>query len=650
MEIYGMLAQLLSILTLVPHHDGSPILLPNTVDPSRFAIPPDSCYLPPIYGYESFSRFLEDCDSLAQFPTVPMPVDLTQKAGTHPMVCCPHKINEDDLCFPSDPWCPTYVKPDYGDIIGDEPDYELVEPPTLQDEVCPGTDLGNGLTLDTCVPLLQCEGLISLAPTNAPAQVLLPCGFDTSVSLLKVCCPDTFINRTAPLVSQPPRFPAIEGGARECQDKHQLCGHWKNNGACDLDRTYYIAGDDPNGEIDSKRMFDFTNSACLSTCDRCGDKGCVDEHPLCVSWAKAGMCIVNPLVMAHTCRESCGVCGFLSPDNTEEQRLGGDSYTDFTSSDFDCGRFKLLTEVNPEGFGETEETETEEESTASDFDLRIDESDDFFFSSQGLPPLNEGDKPDVFCGATVVSDRWVVAAAHCYDELGSGVSSGPRQVRVNNIRQNTINREVIDIKRVYVHPLYKYPNLYNDIAVLELGRRIEYNWDVFGDTPSCIDRGIEKIGKISTIQGFGLDEKGHRNNLLETNVTIISTDECERILESNLTNNPLALSQKEKALPQGLSYGLLCAQGEFIPEKGIFKGSCRGDSGGPLTTLDTRGRTTLTGIVSGGISCGKGYPGWYTKVEFFKDWIECIIRNGRDGNKGKKEILVREREEGRGRE
>ena len=27
----------------------------------------------------------------------------------------------------------------------------------------------------------------------------------------------------------------------------------------------------------------------------------------------------------------------------------------------------------------------------------------------------------------------------------------------------------------------------------------------------------------------------------------------------------------------------------------------------------------------GGLGCGQGYPGWYTKVAFYKDWISCII-------------------------
>ena len=45
------------------------------------------------------------------------------------------------------------------------------------------------------------------------------------------------------------------------------------------------------------------------------------------------------------------------------------------------------------------------------------------------------------------------------------------------------------MRRIFKHPFYIYPKLYWDIAVVELGRRIEYNFDKFGDAPACLDQG-----------------------------------------------------------------------------------------------------------------------------------------------------------------
>ena len=58
------------------------------------------------------------------------------------------------------------------------------------------------------------------------------------------------------------------------------------------------------------------------------------------------------------------------------------------------------------------------------------------------------------------------------------------------------------MKKVYKHPLYEYPSLYNDVAVIELGRRIEYDFDKYGDSPTCMARPeqTEIEGKIATVQ------------------------------------------------------------------------------------------------------------------------------------------------------
>ena len=52
-----------------------------------------------------------------------------------------------------------------------------------------------------------------------------------------------------------------------------------------------------------------------------------------------------------------------------------------------------------------------------------------------------------------------------------------------------------------------------------------------------------------------------------------------------------------------------------VPEGG--KNSCQGDSGGPIVV-----NGTLVGIVSWAYGCARpGYPGVYTNVAYFLDWI-----------------------------
>lgn len=65
----------------------------------------------------------------------------------------------------------------------------------------------------------------------------------------------------------------------------------------------------------------------------------------------------------------------------------------------------------------------------------------------------------------------------------------------------------------------------------------------------------------------------------------------------------------------------------------IFFHSCvcfflfpQGDSGGPLV-CDFNSTWVQVGIVSWGIGCGRrGYPGVYTEVSFYKDWLIDHVR------------------------
>ena len=72
-------------------------------------------------------------------------------------------------------------------------------------------------------------------------------------------------------------------------------------------------------------------------------------------------------------------------------------------------------------------------------------------------------------------------------------------MKTNTLRDGTPYKELVEVKRVYKHPLYSFPRLYNDIALLELGRRIEYDHDRFGDSPSCIDRNVDVVEKVVMI-------------------------------------------------------------------------------------------------------------------------------------------------------
>ena len=190
--------------------------------------------------------------------------------------------------------------------------------------------------------------------------------------------------------------------------------------------------------------------------------------------------------------------GLFSNHVFQIQELDGQvSYTEFTGRNFDCGRNKKLCEINdiscdpqprPGAVDSNEVTiKIEDENKATndadadasdkngtnDVTIKIEEANSNAGIDASLVDLRQGGQPveNVFCGATIIADRWAVSAAHCYDKYNI-----ENKNEVLTTRHGTPFEETVEIRKVYRHPDYKNPRLYNDVALLELGRRIEYDF------------------------------------------------------------------------------------------------------------------------------------------------------------------------------
>ncbi|XP_062981946.1 transmembrane protease serine 11A-like [Elgaria multicarinata webbii] len=201
------------------------------------------------------------------------------------------------------------------------------------------------------------------------------------------------------------------------------------------------------------------------------------------------------------------------------------------------------------------------------------------------------------CGATLISNTWLVSAAHCFRE-----ARNPNKWTVTfgtYLRPPLIVRLV---KTIIVHEKYLYPFHEYDIAIVQLARHVEFTSAVhrvcLPDSGAIIPYDIDAV-----ITGWGaLSNNGETPNVLQqATVKLIDSNTCNRREVYNGAITP----------------GMLCA--------GYLEGgvdSCQGDSGGPLATPDTRNMWYLVGIVSWGDECAKpNKPGVYTRVTYFRDWI-----------------------------
>lgn len=219
-----------------------------------------------------------------------------------------------------------------------------------------------------------------------------------------------------------------------------------------------------------------------------------------------------------------------------------------------------------------------------------------------------------YCGATVISDHFIITAAHCIYKAPEPITS----VTLGDIDlsiEGEENSRAVDytIADIFVHP--GYSNLtsaeYNDVALLKTKEKIQFNDVVF---PFCISDEVSDPGTIVLISGFGLyNATTQPDHLLEANLTVMDTAECEEIYIQEGLEESLRLRYPD--LLQGTD--IICATDEVSD-------ACQGDSGGPVL-IQRDGKLFLEGIVSAGVSCRGNFkplvPGLYLSLAKHIDFI-----------------------------
>ncbi|KAM5151673.1 serine protease 33-like [Mantella aurantiaca] len=218
------------------------------------------------------------------------------------------------------------------------------------------------------------------------------------------------------------------------------------------------------------------------------------------------------------------------------------------------------------------------------------------------------------CGGSLISNQWVLSAAHCFDEPVQ-LDDFKVYLGLNKLDGNANHTVALDVASIIKNSNYASAGSIGDIALLKLTNPVNFTQYIM---PVCLPASSVSFpcGMDCWVTGWGtlvFNGSGPADGTLQkVMVPLMDYQTCDQMYHvDSSTNSSTVIIQDEK----------ICAG-----YRNGQKDSCQGDSGGPLV-CKVLGVWYQVGVVSWGDGCAApNRPGVYTLVTAYQDWISGYLQ------------------------